>query len=93
MKYPCVELYFEAETEGAHIRIWLATDNELVDYGPKVEYFHKLHNLQLLIKYHNRLGNDKMMEVLGKHPDISAFQLMPKYISNNIGIVVYREWP
>lgn len=93
MKHPCIELYFEVETEEAVIRIWLKTDNELVDGVPNMKYFHDLVELkERLYRLGVGVHTNEVAKFLEGQEEVSAFQVLSKYGRDKLSIVVYREW-
>lgn len=93
MKHPCVEVYFDLETGPLDIRIWLKTDDVLVNGRIDSSIYLIQDGLINTILVMKCADKEAMIEFLEKQKAISAFQVCYRHDHHRTSVVVYREWP
>lgn len=93
MKHPCVELYFELEPGPLHIRIWLKTNDALVDGRVSASVYRVRDSLEKSIRNMRCVTMEPMVEFLEMQNSISAFQVCYRHDNTQTSVVTYREWP
>lgn len=94
MRHPCVEVYFEVETGGLDIRVWMKTDDQIIDGDVGTKFHLAAEHLRIAILTAGRcMSRPDMVAFLEREQDVSAFQVTYRSDNARMAIIVYEEWP